>query len=251
MTHSIGTRLGAFILVHLLLSFLSACAPACGDPGRHELLLALPPAPAAWSWLPDLIMEVTWKSAGGGLRTAFAKPGSTLRAEVERGLPQAILALPSSRGRELRPAGALYPEGLAEGRAGDDAGNSLVLDWTGGYAASVALALARAGIDPWCYDLSRLAREALVRCSDPWLIPATEAARRLSALEFRLDAYGEPARGALTLPGAGPWAPESPFENAPASSTVLLSEGLWRFLDSDGELFLAVDAEGRAGFVRR
>ena len=250
MTHSIGIRLEAFILVHVLLSFLAACAPACGDPGRHEFFLALPPTPAAWSRLPDLLVKVTWKTAGGGLRSALAKPGSTLRAEVDRGRPQAILALPISRGRELRPAGAFYPEGLTDGRAGD-AGDLLVLDWTGGYAASVAFALSRAGLDPWCYDLSRLAREAFARCSDPWLIPATEAARRLSALEFRLDAYKEPARHVLTLPGPGPWAPESPFENAPASSTVLLSEGLWRFLDSDGELILAVDAEGRAGFVRR
>jgi len=196
-------------------------------------------------------MVVTWKAAGGQLRSASAIPGSTLRVEVDRGRPQAIIALPSVRGRALMPAGAIYPEGLAAPRPGGKGVDELTLDWTGGYAASVAADLEGAGLDPWAYDLSRLAREASARCSDPWLIPSLEAARRLSDLEFRIDAYKEPMRSPVELPGPGPWAPESPFEPAPESFTARLPEGICRFLNQDGELIVAVGADGPSGFVRR
>ena len=145
------------------------------------------------------------------------------------------------------PAGTLYPEALAEG-----GGDELVLDWEGGYAASVALALAGGGADPWGYDLSRLAGEALARNGDPWLLPALETARRLMASEFRIDAFKETRRWAVSLPGPGPWAPESPFAAAPAGDCVAeLPEGLWRFLGTEGELFASVDSEGRLAFAHR
>jgi hypothetical protein len=248
----------AALLAAVLPALLLSCSPiqgsggAFGALGRHELTLVLPPAPAAWACLPDLRMAVTWKDPGGGLRSALAMPGSRLRVELDRGRPQAILALPSSSGRTLLPAGALYPEGQA--------GGELVLDWKGGYAASIAAALCGGGVDPWGYDLSRLARDALARCADPWLLPALEAARRLAALDFRIDAYADPPRSAVVLPG-GPWAPDSPFEPAPEASSsgdvtagdvvAMLPEGLMRFLGPGGELLVSVDGEGRARFVRR
>lgn len=149
------------------------------------------------------------------------------------------------------PAGAIYPEGLAAPRPGGEGADELNLDWIGGYAASVAADLEGGGLDPWGYDLSRLAREATARCSEPWLIPSLEAARRLSDLEFRIDAYKEPMRSPVELPGPGPWAPESPFEPAPESLTARLPEGIWRFLNQDGELIVAMGADGLSGFVRR
>jgi hypothetical protein len=228
----------------------TSCSLLSGSPygamGSHEILLILPPLPPAWASLPDFRMALTWKGPGGRLRSALALPGSALRIEVERGLPQSILARPSSAGRELMPAGALYPEAMAT-----DAGEELVLDWKGGYAASVALALLAGGVDPWGYDLSRLAGEALARCGDPWLIPAHETAQRLADLDFRIDAFKEPLRRPVSLPGGGSWAPDSPFAAAPTASVAALSEGLWRFLSPGEELLASVDAEGRATFVRR
>lgn len=240
-----------------LVLLLASCSPALGSgPAfgvlcRHELILVLPPAPAAWAILPDLRMSVAWKAPGGSLRSASAAPGSSLRVEVDRGMPQAILALPSTRGSALMPAGALYPDGLEAPRVTGEGADELVLDWTGGYAASVAAALEGAGLDPWSFDLSRLAREASARCADPWRVPPLEVARRLSALEFRISAYEDPTRSAVSLPGPGPWAPESPFEAAPEGAVAMLSEGLWRFLSPCGEMLAALDAEGRSSFVRR
>jgi hypothetical protein len=241
-------------------SFLLALMPAscslpAGSPygamGSHEVLLILPPLPPGWAFLPDFRMALTWRGLDGRLRSALALPGTSLRIEVERGLPQSILALPSSAGRGLMPAGALYPEALAA-----SAGDELVLDWKGGYAASVALALLGGGVDPWGYDLSKLADEALARCGDPWLIPAHETARRLADLDFRIDPFKEPLYRKVSLPGSGPWAPESPFAAVPTASTAgdsvaSLSEGLWRFLSPGEELLVSMDAEGRATFIRR
>jgi len=245
------------VVLPLLTLPLASCAPAFGSGpafgilSRHELILILPPAPSAWAMLPDLRMSVAWKASGGSLRSASAAPGSSLRIEVDRGIPQAILALPSTRGSALMPAGALYPDGLDGPIDGGEGADELVLDWTGGYAASVATALAGAGLDPWSFDLSRLAREASARCADPWLVSPHEAARRLSALEFRISLYADPTRSAVSLPGPGPWAPESPFEPAPEGAVAMLSEGLWRFVSPCGELLAALDAEGGFSFVRR
>ena len=240
-----------------LLAFVPcACAPPFGVFGRHEIVLALPAAPAAWSCLSDLRMEVHWKSPDGKLRSASAPPGARLHVEVGRGIPQGILAYPFSGARPLKPAGALYPEALTIGSGGmDDGADLLVLDWQGGYAASIAAELLRGGLDPWAYDLSRLAAEASGRCSDPWLIPCLEAARRLTSLEFRIDAYQKPSRAAMDLPGPGPWAPESPYESAPeasgGASVAMLSEGLWRFVAPAEELFVSVGGDGTHRFVRR
>lgn len=220
-----------------------------GALGVHELLVVLPPAPAAWAFLPDLRMSLSWRNPGGRPGYALAAPGSRLKLEVERGFPQAVIARPTSSGRPLDPAGALYPEGLA-GQGTEEGRDRLCLDWRGGYAASIALALEAGGIDTWGYDLYRLVDGALARTSDPWVLPALEAARRLADLDFRIDAYKEPRRLPVGLPEPGPWAPESPFA-AEASSSASLPEGLWRYLGASSELFVSVDSEGRAAVVER
>ena len=238
-------RLSSLAVLFSAAAVLAACAlPPYGAAGGHELALALPPAPAAWACLSDIRMALTWKGRGGRLRSALVLPGTTLRIEVDRGLPQAILALPDSSGRALMPAGALYPEAVGEG-------DTLVLDWKGGYSASVALALSGGGVDPWGYDLSRLADGAVARSGDPWLVPAHEAAQKLVDLDFRIDSFTEPRRAAVGLPGPGPWAPESPFAAAPQALVASLPEGLWRFLGASGELLVSVGAAGDATFVRR
>jgi len=191
-------------------------------------------------------MALTWRGPGGLLRSALVEPGARLRVEVDRGRPQAILALPSSAGRGLRPAGAIYP---------GNAGGQLALDWRGGYEASLALALLGGGVDPWLFNLGRLVDEALARCGDPWLLPVLDVAQALADRSFRIDLYRRMPSFALRLPGIGSWAPESPFAPAPVGegegSTVTLGEGLWRFLGPSEELLVSVDAEGGAVFVRR
>lgn len=226
-------------------AILAGCSPATlGSLASHELVVVLPPLPGAWDGLPDPVMALAWKGPDGGRRFALAAPGSSLRIAVERGRPQAVLALPSSAGRSLLPAGALYPEALGGG-AGDD----LTLDWLGGYAASVGLALEGGGVDPWGYDLYKLAREAYARCRDPWLLAALETAESLARGEFRIDRFTSPARLPFVLPGPGPWSPESPFAAAPVDGVAMLPPGLWRYLGEGGELLVSVSREGGAVFL--
>jgi len=250
-------RLVSPLLAALLGSFsLLACGrgqggllgEGFGAGGGQRLLLVLPVPPPSWSFLPELRMALTWRGRGGLLRSALLLPGQSLEVEVDRGLPQAILALPSSSGRGLRPAGAIYPR---------DGGDELELDWRGGYAASLALALLGGGIDPWGFDLTRLADEACERWADPWLLPCLDAAQALAQQDFRIDMLGQARSFQVRLPGPGPWAPESPFGQAAVSTSASeaplaqLPEGLWRFLGADEELLVRVDAEGRAIFVTR
>jgi hypothetical protein len=214
----------------------------------HELRVLLPEAPPAWASLTGLRMSLSWRDPEGRGRNASAEPGSRPRIEVGRGFPQALIALPSASGRLLLPAGALYPQALTA--AG---GEELLLDWRGGYAASLASALEEGGIDPAGFDLYALVDKALARSSDPWLLQPLEAARRLAEGSFRIDAFKEPERFPLALPGSGPWAPESPFAPAPegAALAVSLPEGLWRFVGEGKELFVSVDEKGVAAFAQR
>jgi len=236
---------------------LASCGPVSGLSDSHELRVLLPEFPSSWAFLPDQRIALSWRGVRGERRSISASPGSVVEIEVERGYPQAILAIPSSAGRGLKPAGALYPEDCAEyggagyGGAGSRAGEGeLSLDWIGGYVAQVAAELERTGVDPRDYALVRLGRELRSRASDPWILGSVEAARRLYERSFRATALDDPKRYACALPVGGDWAPESPFASAPrasgggASIEAELPEGLWRFLGLDSELIVSVEDKG-------
>ena len=252
-----ATSIAISIAIEVLLAFaqVSCSQGGWGLPRVIEaqaLRVILPVAPASWASLPGLRMSLAWRDPEGGLRSSDAEPGSSLRIEVERGFPQALVARPSSSGMLLLPAGALYPEALAAQGSGGGA-DELRLDWRGGYAASIASELEGGGIDPSGFDLYSLVDEAIVRAEDPWLVPPLETARLLAEGDFRIDHYKRPKRFKFSLPGPEPWAPESPFASAPegSASTVFVPEGLWRFVGRGKELFVSVDEKGRTTFAGR
>ena len=57
---------------------LASCSPPFGESATHDLVVALPPAPAAWAFLPELRMRLSWMEPGGSLRSLLAEPGSRL-----------------------------------------------------------------------------------------------------------------------------------------------------------------------------
>ena len=248
----------ARLLPLLAASIVSAgcdLASPFGGPGLHRLILALPPAPGSWAALPGLRFRIIWRGASGRWESAVAEPGSEREIEVQRGRFQAILAEPLVGERTLRPAGALYPLGLSGPLFVLPSGTDrLELDWMGGYEASVARALERADLDPQAFDLGRLGEEARLRVSDPWILPAVEAARRLAAGSFRSDYFREPARFPVVLPGPGPWAPESPFAAAPVPAggewSAFLPPGTSFFLGPNLDLLVSLDESGTAAWVR-
>jgi len=241
---------------------------ACGDrlgPEARELVLVLPEVPRSWADLPGISYEVEWIGPSGLRESAEAAPGACLAIRVPWGRSQAIRARPSSLGRPLSPAGALYPQDLAwEAPAPPWIGaiaarEELVLDWLGGYVAEVAACLERAGLEPSRYDLGRLKVEAGSRAADPWsALAPREVARRLAEGSFRADGLRERTRFAVALPGPGPWAPESALSDPPLPRgedggwewEALLAEGTHRLIGPDGELLLSVDSSGENVAVR-
>jgi hypothetical protein len=224
-------------------------------PGAHRLLLVLPAIPGSWRALQGLKFRLSWKGVGGRWENAIADPGSEREIEVQRGRFQAVLAEPILGTRLLRPAGALYPQMLSGPIFGLPAGRDrLELDWMGGYEASVARALERADLDPQAYDIVRLGDEARARVSDPWVLSALDAARKLAAGGFRSDYFKEPIRFPASLPGPGPWAPESPFAAAPVAAggewSALLPAGSSLFLGESLDLLVSLDEAGTAVWVR-
>ena len=236
-----------FGLVLAALSLLFIACEQISRPNSHTLRLSLPAAPSSWAFLPELELEVSWRDEKGTCVMSRAPFGTALTITVERGVPQAILALPLSRGRALRPAGILYPEGLERGEREGDI-DLCHLDWIGGYSANLWRLLESRGVDPCSFDLTRLVDEASARCSDPWIIEPYEVARRLVSSSFRLSLYKNGDSFPVILPDSA-WAPESPFPPA-TDSIVSLPAGLWRFLGSQNELFVSVDEQGEIAFVR-
>ena len=241
----------AFIPLLACLAAASACClPSGGQPfgplAAERLLLELPAAPEAWTGLPELSFRLSWRDGEGRFRSAWLDAGSRLEVRVRRGLPQALLAEPYSLGRPLRPAGALYPVGLGkEGR--------LPLDWRGGWAASVFRTLEEGGEDPAAYDFGRLSRELEARGGDPWATLAPLAAAGLLASgRFRADRLDPPPRFPVSLPGPGPWWPESPLAAGPAPDSegggwaVGLEPGFHRYYGPGRLLSAQVEATGEA-----
>lgn len=137
--------------------------------------------------------------------------------------------------------------------------DEIVLDWIGGYVASVACALEREGLDTRSYALERLGREIAERCADPWVVSADEIARRLYEKTMRASVFNEPRRYSVVLPPPGPWAPESPCAAAPKLSAkggvvgweTEAPAGLWRFVGPENELILEVGSEGACVWMFR
>jgi len=248
--------LAPLLAVFLCLSCVPPAGEAWGRLSRHAIVAVMPAVPAAWASLPEPRMTLAWRGADGKALSVSALPGESVPIELERGRPQALLAVLDSKGRLLEPAGALYPEALTRPSPLREAGyeDSICLDWAGGYAASLALAFEKRGLDPWGYDLYRLVDGALARTRDPWTQAPLDVARLLSSLDFRIDRYKEKKRFTVSLPCRA-WSPESPFEAAPLASTgggvsiAQLTPGLWRFLGIDSELLVSVDEKGGASFV--
>jgi len=247
-------RLIPLLAAPLLLVACDSLSPF-GAAGIHRLVLALPVPPASWTALAGLRFRLSWRGASGEREEAVADPGAEREISVQRGRFQAILAEPFLGGRCLRPAGALYPQNIAGPAFGAPIGTDrLVLDWLGGYVATAARALEEADLDAAAFNLARLGDEARTRVTDPWLLPAREAAARLAAGTFRADSFREPPRFAVSLPGPGPWAPESPFAAAPDADgeawTARLPSGSSFFLGQGLDLLVSVDESGAGSWVR-
>lgn len=229
--------------VPVLVAFGAACRLF---PEWEDVTVRLPETPAAWAGCglsPDWEVRAFWF---GGRAVSAAGSGGRASLLLPRGERAAVLAYPIRAGRELRPAGALYPS---------DGEGTLALTWEGGYRAEAARVLILAGVDPGRFDLDRFTREALARLGDPWLRPPADFAESLAAETFRvtwLDPSPLFAASVGGLPGSA--ASESPFGSSlipdgEGQAAVSLPPGVHRWYADWGRVSVELREDGEAAWV--
>lgn len=223
---------------------LALAAASCRVfPDWETLTVRLPVPPPAWAGcglVPSWEVRAFWP---GGEARAEADPDAPIRLTLPRGETAAVLAYPVWAGKELRPAGALYPA---------DGEGTLALTWEGGYRAEAARVLILTGVDPARFDLERFAREALARLGDPWLRPPSSFAESFAAETFRVTWLDPPplfAVSAVGLPGSA--ASESPFGSSltpdgEGTASASLPVGIGRWYAGWGRVSVEVGEGGEA-----
>lgn len=236
---------------------MSLMVLSCADPLRAgaRIRLVMPTLPPSWNCLEGLRFRLSYRREEGSIQEETLSPGSVFDVDIDAGRRQAFLALPEYRGFFLKPAGALYPDELAEVGLATPFGSrrTLMLSWEGGWLASVFHALESAGADPRQYALERLGRETRKRLIDPWVLSPLAVAGYLREGSFRADRLREPSTFPCSLPLPGPWASESPLAPAPggAGQELSLSPGIHRFFGREEFLFLCVFEDGGSAIIRR
>ena len=222
-----------------------SAAASCGSALDNVLdgfpvTVIAPEFPAAWSGADA--WELLCSGPGSTPRRARLLPGQRLGLVLSRTAPAAIECRPAF-GRFLGlPLGSLWPLDARED-------GSLAPDARGGYAAALAAALFRGGLDPG-FDLPRFAREAERRMADPWDRDPAGFAPEVAAGRFRADWLGQPERFAFTVGGLPcALAPDSPWGTAlvpdpDGSATGSMAAGVRRWMGGGYCLAVSMDGEG-------
>jgi hypothetical protein len=223
-----------------LLLLLALALGGCGNPAlRDEYALVFPPLPEAWQeLLGKARWRLIWLDEQGVSKIMETDGDAAISPAAEWATPALAFPYWPDRGilpGEMRPAGAIFPFDLREGR--------LHLSWRGGTEAwfyrelaaarNAALAEAEAGgsranveaaLDkrrPEYFDWPRFralmesdAVPATIR-DDPWRVNWRDAAIRTVQSGFDRRRIVEQAAGELRAPkatlGEGPFAGPSPF----------------------------------------
>jgi len=242
-----------FVVAGFLTALLAA---SCSLDAFEEMdvRVEIPALPPSWDGLGDIDLLLTWHEGGGPARHAPVEAGETISIALPRGVRSAVFAEARHRGRPLRPAGAIWPDGLLSESSPAEAPR-LELRWFDGWTASVFEILDEVGAASGT-DYDRLGAEARTRLSDPWQVDIHRVAADLFDGDFRSDSLGTADPIPVTLPAGGPWFSESPLAEAPVAADgcwlTALPPGSHRFVSRDFELSVAVPGEGEAAiFVRK
>jgi len=262
-----GLRGGSFLgrarwlcLCAGLSACLCACVPGLSTlprPDTERLLVAAPEKPPTWAFLGPICYRLIWRGADGGECSAIVAEGGSLEIEVARGRLQGIVAEPRGAAGGLAPAGALYPEALqrSDPYGLESEPRVLRLDWAGGWLSLVCSRLEEGGSPAESFNLDKLSGLVNREGVDPWNLSPALAAQRLAEGRFRSALLLSPRRFSTELPGPGPWAPESPFADAPlaapggAAWTAMLPAGVWRFAGREQRLAVSVNGDGSAVWI--
>ncbi len=242
----------ACFLACTVLLFAFACS-SCSAMQRwyvHRLEIAMPQIPAVWDHIAPPVYELAWTDEEGQARTAYVPSGQSAVVTVARGVKQAVLAFPIVFQKRLKPAGGLYPDYLKyPGRPfPSDEPDELTIDFEGGYIASVASIIAKAGFNPWILRLSCLKQDWISRHADPWGVDPALAASRLIDGTYSSAVFSQKAESVtVSLPPPAGWLPASPFARLREEDGKILAEvneGFHLFYRSD-QIAMVSASEGR------
>jgi len=163
----------------------------------------LPEFPLAWAGADA--WELSWVADGVSGGPVRAKPGETAVLGLPRGR-EAAVSCRAVFGDELTlPYGAVWPQWLFDDMM-------VRLTAAGGYAATLAAALYRAGYRACAFDLPRFALEAEERLADPWDVDPATLAVIVAERRFRSDHLNDREREVVVVTGLpGTLAPDSPW----------------------------------------
>lgn len=179
MIKRILTRIPVFIAV-MVMFLAGACLVS---PESMSIEICLTEFPETWSGAD--CWELCWETEDGSTGRVFASPGS----KVSLDLPMAGSALIFTRAlfgdNRTMPFGVIWPDGL-------EADGSLVPSAEGGWCASLALPLQRAGWDLRKFNWMKLRTALSARLSDAWVIDPETLCAALAEGKFRIDYLKEP-----------------------------------------------------------
>ena len=227
----------------LIAACLGLAACEAGLAGSELVEVVIPQLPASFIGLGDVELLLRWWDEAGRTLERPVSPGECLSISLPRHAGGTLLVEAWHRGRRLRPAGALYPEGFEPAILPLPRGKPrLVVRWEDGWCASVWRLIEEAGGAP-SYDFARLGKESAARLPDPWTVEPRIVAKALLEGSFRSDQLRVRGARVVSLPGPGPWFPDSPLAQVPQASesgySTILGTGLWHFYSRGLELFVA------------
>ncbi|MCE5255744.1 MAG: hypothetical protein LLF89_02730 [Spirochaetaceae bacterium] len=234
-------------LLPILAAFIGCAGVSCSmarPVSVHSLQVSIPILPECWQGLSLDGYEVHWEDPAGQKRTSIMKPDEGLVVEVKRGCKQAILAYPLTAKARFRPFGALYPYDVAPETPGFISAQPdlLLFSSSSGYTAACAVALEKAGCDPWAFALDELHEVWEKKDCDPWQLATAEAASALMDASFGSGIFSAKATE-VELPGEEAWWPESPFiqvGQVAGRKYACLPEGLNLLYGTDETLLVMV-----------
>lgn len=217
----------------------------------HRLILRMPQVPAVWAHIAPPVYEVRWQDETGQMRIAYVPSEQSIVISVLRGMSQPVLAFPLVYQKRMHPAGALYPAQLKNpghlfpAREPDE----LDLDFEGGYIATLAETLIKAGFNPWTQPLERVKNDWTFQHADPWdLDPSLLALKLIDGTYSSAVFFQKSDSVEVSLPAPADWLPESPFvflQNADGTTDTKLGDGLHTFYRSDQTALVSV-RDGKA-----
>jgi len=212
-----------------------------------HVVVELPEFPAGWSEADA--WELSWVSADGTSAATILAPGAAADLCLPRLQEAALLCSARFGDSRSLPYGAVWPlDGRLDG--------TIRMSAFGGYAATLAAVLYRAGCPCCGFDMRRFVFEAATRLADPWDVDPAALAPIVAERRFSADYLRQPEMVEVVVDGLEcAMSPDSPWSGAvmpdgSGHARVLAACGrVRRWFGGGYELVVGVSASGVASWT--